>query len=155
EIDLLRVEEEALVESTGGDERVAADEHERADRPVRLELVVVAVEAQLALAEPAGASRHTLEAERVPERARRRRKVTHRRRQLAGRVDLSHARDSDACPPTHVGDERRERAIEHLGVRIEEEQPRRVARRRADVVRMRVAAVLADDDARVWEVALD
>src|SRR5262249_42273349 len=116
---------------------------------------VVAVEAQLALAEPAGASRHTLEAERVPERARRRRKVTHRRRQLAGRVDLSHARDSDACPPTHVGDERRERAIEHLGVRIEEEQPRRVARRRADVVRMRVAAVLADDDARVWEVALD
>ena len=70
EVDLFGVKEEALVEAADRVERLAPGEQERADRPVALELVVVALEPQLALAEPVRTARQPLEAERVAEGSR-------------------------------------------------------------------------------------
>ena len=155
EVDLLGVDEEPLVEAAGVRDRLAADEHERADRPVALELRVVAVEAHLALAEPARPVRKPLEAERVAERARDAREPPHRRLHGAVRPELAHAGEADLGPPVELGDELGQRARQHLGVGVQEEDVARVDRPERLVVRVAEAVVLAGDDARVRVRPLD
>src|SRR6185503_2843963 len=95
EVDLLRVEEEPLIEAADRIERLAPHEQERADRPVALELAVVALEPQVALSEPVRATRETLEADGVAQGPRRGREHPHRWDDRAAVVELADAGDPD------------------------------------------------------------
>ena len=153
EVDLLRVEEEPLVEAADRVERLAPHEQERADRPVALELVVVALEPQLALSEPVRAAREAFQAEGVAQGSRRGGEQAHRGDERAAVVELADAGDPRLGP--QAGDELRERAFQHLRVRVEEQQPGRIAGRGGQVARVGEAAVLARDRSGLREVPLD
>src|SRR5207237_243129 len=73
----------------------------------------------------------------------------------AVRVELTHARNADLRSPVEFLEEPAQGALEQLRIRIEEEDPARVAGRDGEVVGVSVAAVLALQQASLGEVAVD